>query len=40
MGASFAVSLGLFIARKNGLEMASHVSLIWTVAVTTVVWIG
>jgi len=39
MAASFAVSLGLFIARKNGLEMASHVSLIWTVAVTTVVWI-
>jgi Na+/proline symporter len=40
MAASFAVSLGLFIARKNGLEMASHVSLIWTVAVTTVVWIA
>jgi len=39
MAASFAISLGLFIARKNGLEMASHVSLIWTVAVTTVVWI-
>ena len=39
MAASFAVSLGLFIARKNGLEMASHVSLIWTVAVTTLVWI-
>ena len=40
MAASFAISLGLFIARKNGLEMASHVSLIWTVAVTTVVWIS
>jgi len=40
MAASFVVSLGLFIARKNGLEMASHVSLIWTVAVTTVVWIS
>jgi Na+/proline symporter len=39
MAASFVVSLGLFIARKNGLEMASHVSLIWTVAVTTLVWI-
>ena len=39
MAASFAVSLGLFIARKNGLEMASHVSLIWTVAITTLVWI-
>jgi hypothetical protein len=40
MIASFAVSLGLFIARKNGFEMASHVALIWTVAVTTVVWIS
>jgi SSS family solute:Na+ symporter len=39
MAASFLVSLGLFIARKNGLEMASHVSLIWTVAITTLVWI-
>ena len=39
MVASFVVSLGLFIARKNGLEMASHVSLIWTVVITTVVWI-
>ena len=40
MAASFVVSLGLFIARKNGLEMASHVSLIWTVAITTIVWIS
>ncbi|HZI29226.1 MAG TPA: sodium:solute symporter family protein [Gemmatimonadaceae bacterium] len=39
MAASFVVSLGLFIARKNGLEMASHVSLIWTVVITTLVWI-
>ena len=40
MAASFVVSLGLFIARKNGLEMAAHVSLIWTVAITTIVWIS
>jgi solute:Na+ symporter, SSS family len=39
MAASFVVSLGLFIARKNGLEMASHVSLMWTVVITTLVWI-
>ena len=39
MVASFAVSLGLFIARNNGFEMASHVALIWTVAITTLVWI-
>jgi Na+/proline symporter len=39
MIASFTVSLGLFIARKNGLEMASHVALIITVVVTTVAWV-
>jgi hypothetical protein len=39
MVASFLVSLGLFIAQKNGLAMASHIALITTVAVTTVVWI-
>ena len=39
MVASFAVSLGLFIARKNGFEMASHVALLWTVGITTLVWI-
>src|SRR5262245_36212750 len=38
MIASFAVSLGLFVARRNGLEMASHVSLIWTVVITTIAW--
>lgn len=40
MVASFLVSLGLFIARKNGLVMAPHIALIWTVAVTTVAWIS
>jgi Na+/proline symporter len=39
MAASFVVSLGLFIARKSGVEMASHVALLVTVAVTTVSWI-
>jgi SSS family solute:Na+ symporter len=39
MVASFVVSLGLFFARKGGLDMASHIALIITVAVTTVVWI-
>jgi solute:Na+ symporter, SSS family len=40
MVSSFLVALGFFIARKNGLEMASHVSLLVTVGVTTVVWVA
>jgi SSS family solute:Na+ symporter len=39
MASSFLVALGFFIARKNGLELASHVSLLVTVGVTTVVWV-
>ncbi len=39
MISSFVVALGFFIARKNGFEVASHVSLIATVATTTVVWV-
>jgi SSS family solute:Na+ symporter len=38
MASSFIVALGFFIARKNGLEVASHVSLLITVGVTTIVW--
>ena len=40
MVSSFVVALGFFVARKNGLEVASHVSLLVTVAITTVVWVG
>jgi Na+/proline symporter len=40
MVSSFVVALGFFVARKAGLEMASHISLILTVAITTVVWIA
>jgi SSS family solute:Na+ symporter len=39
MVSSFLVALGFFIARQNGLELASHVSLLVTVGVTTVVWV-
>jgi solute:Na+ symporter, SSS family len=39
MVSSFLVALGFFVARKNGLELASHVSLLVTVGVTTVVWV-
>lgn len=40
MAVSFVVSLGLFIARKMGVEMASHIALLTTVGVTTVAWIA
>jgi hypothetical protein len=41
MISSFVVALGFFIARKwFGVEVASHVSLLATVAVTTVVWVA
>ena len=40
MAASFAVALGFFIAGKNGVVVESHVSLLWTIGVTTLVWIA
>jgi SSS family solute:Na+ symporter len=40
MISSFLVALSFFIARKSGVEVASHVSLLVTVAVTSVVWIA
>ena len=40
MVSSFLVALGFFIARQGGVEMASHVSLLVTVGVTTVVWVA
>ncbi|HEX6313703.1 MAG TPA: sodium:solute symporter family protein [Gemmatimonadaceae bacterium] len=39
MVASFVVSLGLFLARKGGLDMAPHVALIITVFITTAAWV-
>ncbi len=39
MAASFSISLALFIARKSGLDMSSHAALVWSVALTTVVWV-
>jgi hypothetical protein len=39
MTSSFAISLGLFIAQKNGAAIPPHISLIASVAVTSVVWI-
>jgi Na+/proline symporter len=40
MVSSFVVAVGFFIAGKMGASIPAHVSLLITVAVTTVVWVG
>ena len=39
MASSFTIALALFIARKSGLALSSHAALVWSVALTTVVWV-
>lgn len=39
MASSFIIALGFFIAQKNGAAIPAHVSLLITVAATTVVWV-
>jgi solute:Na+ symporter, SSS family len=39
MLSSFLVAFGFFLARKSGMEIPSHISLLITVATTTVVWV-
>jgi Na+/proline symporter len=39
MTSSFLVALGFFIAAKQGVQLPSHVTLIITVAITTIVWV-
>ncbi len=39
MASSFIIAFSLFVARKFGLEMSSHEALVWSVALTTVVWV-
>jgi SSS family solute:Na+ symporter len=39
MASSFIITFSLFVARKFGLEMSSHEALVWSVALTTVVWV-
>ncbi|HUJ20920.1 MAG TPA: sodium:solute symporter family protein [Bryobacteraceae bacterium] len=39
MCSSFAVGVGLFVARKNGLFLGTHRELLLTVGVTTVCWL-
>lgn len=40
MASSFLVSVGFFIASKQGSTIPAHQSLLVTVAVTTVIWIA
>jgi Na+/proline symporter len=40
MASSFLLALALFVARRRGLELPSHVTLLTTVAVTTLVWVA
>jgi len=40
MVSSFVVALGFFVARKMGHDVPAHVSLLITVATTTVVWVA
>jgi SSS family solute:Na+ symporter len=39
MASSFIVAVGFFIAHKSGYDVASHIALLATVGVTTVVWV-
>jgi Na+/proline symporter len=40
MASSFVLALGVFVAARQGLAWPSHVTLLATVAVTTVVWLA
>ncbi|HEY9514114.1 MAG TPA: sodium:solute symporter family protein [Gemmatimonadaceae bacterium] len=40
MASSFIVAVGFFVAAKMGGQIQPHISLLITVAVTTVVWVG
>ncbi|HYW31851.1 MAG TPA: sodium:solute symporter family protein [Gemmatimonas sp.] len=40
MASSFIVSIGFFIAGKNGLTLPDHQSLIYTVVISTVCWVA
>ncbi len=39
MISSFAISIGFFVARKNGIDIAPWASLVMTVLATTIVWV-
>ncbi|MCP4895799.1 MAG: Na+:solute symporter [bacterium] len=40
MAASFTISLGLFLARRAGLDLSAELALVISVAVTTAVWVA
>lgn len=40
MVASFLVAFGFFLARKQGVDIPSHVSLLLTIAITTITWVA
>ena len=40
MASSFLLAAGLFVAERRGVTIPSHVSLLATIAVTTVVWLA
>jgi SSS family solute:Na+ symporter len=39
MASSFTIAIAFFAARKSGLDLSSHAALVWSVVLTTVVWI-
>jgi hypothetical protein len=39
MASSFTIALAFFAARKTGLELSSHAALVWSVVLTTFVWV-
>ena len=39
MASSFTIALALFVARKLGLDLSAHAALVWSVALTTLVWV-
>jgi Na+/proline symporter len=39
MGASFSIAFGLFLARRNGLDLSAEMALVLSVALTTIVWV-
>ncbi|MBD3850362.1 MAG: Na+:solute symporter [Acidobacteria bacterium] len=40
MASSFIIAMSLFTARKFGLDLSSHAALVWSVVLTTTVWVA
>jgi Na+/proline symporter len=40
MASSFTIALALFVARKSGLALSAHAALVWSVVLTTVIWVA